>query len=334
MKALRNKKILKLFDYFKTSFKINLMHKELYKPQIIFLILRGALIFITGLSLLQMIHQIAPFTDGSATPMTFFSILGGAFIKGPGLWLLLSLLIGGLGSTYVEAGLYHMYASFIQDESAPSFVDGANTFFLSFLIGNLLILLFWVLALIPYLIASAITLTLGLILIPISVNALLMVWKASVVIDREGTVEAIKRSIAFGRANFIPASIFIVLKNALTSINTSGGSSNFNTSFNSNDFSQFTNPDLPTDMVPDSVTETVVSSVDFLTGKLFTTLYTIALGTITVASVLAGMIQMIFEIFFALTTVVIYADHWHVEGEPETQYIGPNDTDADMEVTQ
>lgn len=309
-KALNGQKILKIFDYFKEAFRLNTSHKELYRPQITYLILRGILLLLTGLSFLEITEALLPFI-GQVSVMKFFQLFWNAF-KGTSLLLVATtLLVMIFGSTYVEAGLYVMYDKINRgDDDDIVFTTGANHYFFSFLLGNVIIILFWLLLLVPYVIVGALTLTLGFVWVPIIVSALLMVWKASIVTDDVSTIEAMSKSISFGKKHFIPANVFIIIQMALskaTSGSSSGNTSSFQNSFNASDTGIENLPFETPGIGPDTTLENMIDQSYISTA--------IAIGTavISVISIVVGMIHMIFEIFFALTTLIIYQDDWAVE---------------------
>ena len=341
MKGKNGKKILKLFDYFKIAFETNIHHKELYKPQIIYLLLRGLLIFLSGLTLVDLSTKMAPFV-GTVSFSRFFSLMWGEFLGTPLLLVAVTMIVMLFGSTYVEAGLYYMYDKLLEDgRSEPVFATGANRYFLSFLAGNILIGLFWLVAALPYILLGLITLTLGFIWIPIIISALLMVWKASVVCDQAGVFTAIGSSLSFGKRHFVPANVFIIIRTALTNMggggSGNGGSSNYSSSFN--DFKGNFNAgpfNGPSGRMPGA------DWFRFGEGfNIFKAIFTGIIGLISIVTVVAGMIHMLFEIFFGLTTVIIYRDDWYVEEDIEadkhsddakdTDYMSYFDTTADEE---
>ena len=322
MTSQRNQKILKLFDYFKRAFSLNYQHRQLYRPQILFLILRGVLIFTAGMSLIQVTRQVTPLLQ-SATAMKLLSIFWKSFSSGPLVLIIVAILVSWLGSIYVEAGLYSMYAQINSGSDDVTFTPGANRHFLPFVGGNLVIALFWILAALPYVIVGALTLTLGFTLIPIAVSALLMVWKAIIVTENVGTFEAITRSISFGRANFIPASVFIIIKNAVSRFSSGGGSGNYSNSGNFNfpgsedgagdlPISEMPFSDMPGSELPPAIGEGANDFVEFLQGDILPAIFAVVTGIIGISSVLVGMIHMLFDIFFGLTAVIIYMDRWEV----------------------
>ncbi len=304
MKGLKFTKTLMLFDYFKRTFELNKKNKQLYTPQVLFLILKGGLLLLTFFSFLQVFDRISPLIGNDFSKV--MTLLWSTFRGVPLIMTLTTLIVLLFGSTFVEAGLYHMYALLVQGkEDHPSFMLGASKYFFPFLGGNILIFLFWVIALLPYLLVGLLTLSIGLFLIPIMVGILLITWKASLVVDDDGLFTALKNSINFGKKNFIPLGVFVVIKNALSSLNggSGGGSSNFSNSYNNyNSFNELPNgPNLGG----------WNNSIDpFLDGMRIVMI--VLFSIISVTTILAGLIQMLFDIFFGLCSVVIYVDKFYI----------------------
>lgn len=316
MKGRNKEKILKLFDYFKMAFTLNMNHKELYKPQVFFLVLRGILIFLAGISLVEITSLMFPFI-GNVTVTKFMALTWSEFKGTPLLLFFTTLLVSAFGSTYVEAGLYTMYARInSQDEGDLHFSVGANKYFFTFLIGNMVIVLFWIIASLPYILVGFLTMTLGLVWMPIVISALLMVWKAAVVSDEVGVFDAFGKSISFCRRNFWPTTVFIIIKGAVSEMSSgSGGSGNtgsFQNSFNG--FENFNNGAI--EPMPFSGPNFMPSFNNNSLVDLISTIITAIVALVSIISVLVGLVHMIFDIFFGITTVIIYQDDWslpHIE---------------------
>jgi hypothetical protein len=308
MKGHNFSKILKLFDYFKIAFQLNLSNKQLYKPQIAFLVIRGLLIISSAFALLSIGDKMIHLTSMDFS--RFVGLFWSEFQGIPMLLTIVTILVMVLGSTYVESGLYHMfYRAYKGELTAGDFSTGAGTYFFKFLGGNILIILFWILALIPYLISGILTLTIGFTLIPIIVSTFLLVWKASLVTDQTTLGDAFKNSYRFAKTNFIPTMTFVVIKNAMTSIasgGSGGGSSNISqTTNNTNTFLQDMPSGFPSQDLPFSN-----GSFNYDILKLFV----IGITTlITVGTIITGLIQMLFNIFFGLATIVLYNEGWFLE---------------------
>lgn len=322
MKGRNKEKILKLFDYFKLAFALNSQHKGLYKPQIIFLILRGTLIFLAGSSLIEITSMLMPFI-GNVTVTKFLALTWGEFRGTPLLLFVTTFLVAGFGSTYVEAGLYAFYAKINRDDLDDlQFAHEANKYFFTFLVGNIVIALFWLVAAIPYIIIGLVTLTLGLIWLPILVSAFLMVWKAAVVSDQVGVFEAIGKSMAFCRRNFWPTIVFIIIKGAVSNMTTGGSSGNtgsYQNSFNS--FNEFDGGSI--DNMPFTGPDTLPFFNGANTYDILSRVMVIIVALIAIISVLVGMVHMLFEIFFGISAVIIYQDDWSL---PDNALVDPLET--------
>ncbi len=130
-----------------------------------------------------------------------------------------------------------------------------------------------------------------------------------------GFFDAFGKSIAFCRRNFWPTTVFILIKTAVSTMSGSGGnggsignSGNVPNSFDSGsiDSMPFDGPNF---------------SPSFDNSKVFDVIPAIMTGVIaliSIVSVLTGMVQMLFEIFFGITAVVIYQDDWSL---PETETV-------------
>ncbi|MCF8020246.1 MAG: hypothetical protein K9L62_12695 [Vallitaleaceae bacterium] len=311
MKGNSFNKILKLFDYFKIAFQLNLSNKQLYKPQIIFLVIRGILIIASAFTLLSIGDKMIHLTTMDFERFT--SLFWSEFRGIPSLLVVLTLLVMIFGSTYVESGLYHMfYKAYKGELTAGDFSTGAGTYFFKFLGGNILIIFFWLLALIPYFITGILTLTVGFTLIPILVSTFLLVWKASLVSDGTTLGGAFKNSYRFAKANFIPTMSFVIIRNAMTSIASGGGGGGGGGSSNIPQTTNNTN-NIIQDMPSDFSSQDFPFLNDFFNYDVLK-LFVIGITTlITVGTIITGLIQMLFNIFFGLTTIVLYNEGWHIE---------------------
>lgn len=308
-------KCLRLFDYFKQAYRLNCAHKELYKPQIILIVLRGFLLYLVALSFIGIYDNMALLPELATSK--FFTIFWNEFKGIPMIITSLMILVLIFGSTYVEGGLYHLYYSSLKNNGdEDTFFIGANRNFLRFLAGNILIGLFWLIAFIPYLLVGLLTLTIGLSLIPIIVNVFLMVWKVAIVSENISIWAALNKSIRFGKANFIPAAILLILKNSITSL--SGGGS-FNPSFNGgtgslDSLTTQNTIESPLTYIP-NYSGPIDSIQEFNFLPILKLIFTITASLITLIIIITGLIQMIFNIFFGLVFTLIYVDQWTITEE-------------------
>lgn len=313
MKDKNFSKILSLFDYFKKAYRINTVHHELYRPQIFLIIFRALLFLITAMAFIRIFDRMAllpALSEGK-----WFDIFWNEFMGLPMMSLIATLLIGLLGSTYVEGGLYHMYFKRINaDTDNDHFNYGASRYFLRILLGNLLIILFWIIALIPYLLVGALTLFAGFTLIPVLVSVFMMTWKAAMVSEDLPLFDAIGRSFSFGKRHFLPASFLVILRGCLTTLagsSSSGSGSGWNMS-NQNTSSGLNNGtlDMPGDIPRFSGPVDSIDNVDWV--SLVRIILMVAASVVTVIFIVAGLIQMVFDIFFGLTITIIYLEDWEV----------------------
>lgn len=307
-------KILKLFDYFKDAYRINTHHKELYRPQVIFILLKGLLVFITSLTFIRIFEDMALLPNLQFDK--FFSILWNEFKGLPLMMTLTTMVVLLFGSTFVESGLYHMYYKLTtHDTNNGHFSYGASKYFLRFLGANLLIILFWLLAFIPYLIVGAVTLTAGFVLLPIIVGVFLSVWKVSMVSDNKSISDAIGDSMRFGKKHFIPMSVLLIIRSSLTSMgggSSSGSSYQYNAANNTG--TSTGDLDLPLNNMP-NFSGPVESLSDFDPIGFIKIFLIIIASVVSIAIVVSALVHMIFEVFFGLTFTVIYVDDWALEEE-------------------
>lgn len=304
MKAKNSTEFLGLFDYAKIAFGLNKSHRSLYKPQIVFLILRGILLLLTFLTLTNLVVQVIEVQASFYQSLHFFWEL----MKGlPLLILVATLLVTWFGSAYVEAGLIALYIGAYEGTfDQVDFWDNANRHFLWFILGDFLVLLVWIIGLIPFFLVGLLTLTLGFIWVPIIVSTFLMTWKVALISDQAGIMNAFKSSFSLAKNHFFPMIGYTVLKNAIMNLGAGsgggGGSANSNinlpSNLNNNDtvFNGFNTPS-------EFGTPDMMNSLHVIEYVLYA-----VIGLITVISIIAGLIKMIFHIFFGLMTVVIYRD--------------------------
>lgn len=318
MKGTNFLKFLRLFDYFKAAYRINRQHKELYRPQIYLILLRGLLVLLTVFSLFDLTERLIQLGDMAGSNQ-FMRIFWNEFSGLPLILILATLFILLFGSTYVEAGLYNMYYKLsIQDNDDADFIYGANRYFFPFLFGNIIIGLFWFFAIIPYVLLGLLTLTLGFTLIPLIVGVFLMVWKVALVSEQIGTFPAFGKSFSFGKRHFIPSSLLLMIKGSLSTLSGGGGSGgggNTGSSWQSNNGDIFNLPSTPGRFRPDPFVETDWMEVLKIIGIAVT-------SVITVITVVVGLIHMVFDIFFGLVFTQVYLDDWNVtvpESEPTDQ---------------
>lgn len=297
------KKILRLFDYFKEAYRVNVNNKSLYRPQIIYALIKTAMLFIMLVFTTFVVEDFLVMSQQEGNYKEVFTSL--PFI----LLIVLSLLIivgFSIIHSYVEAGLIYMYLRAVAGipVSMDDFKAGGKKYFTKIFIGNFLISLFWFVALIPYMIVGFITLGIGFSLVPVIISALLMVWKIIVIKEDLNTMDAIKKSIAFGRANLFPASVYIIIINTISG--TGGGGGGSNPASMANVFNGSSSNSMDT------------STASTITDGTIAVIKWVMIGSSTYISlgVLAfHIVGIIISVFFYLATVILYLDNWSIEEE-------------------
>ncbi|OGO78621.1 MAG: hypothetical protein A2Y23_10085 [Clostridiales bacterium GWB2_37_7] len=290
-------KLVLIFDYFKEAFHINKKNKSLYAPQIALIAVRVLLFLFAGIGVYSWIG-VESIT--SMTAMRPEEILG--FVFRYGFRLLAILLAYALISVVVESGLLNMYKKAVTQgyTKAGDFREGLSKYFLKLLLGELFIILFYILALPFYLILGIVTLTVGLTAIPIVTEVFFTMWKVSLVMNDIGIFESIKDSFRFAKRNFIPLTVLQVIHWSFNYAAGGGGRANFNIP-NSNGFGEgFGNS---YNGVP-GVEEVV---------RIIKLVITILLPIASIAIIAASLIAMIFEVFFALALFIAYNNDFQIE---------------------
>lgn len=295
-------KIILIFDYFKEAFHINKQNKSLYKPQIALIAVKIALILFVGIAVYG---WIGVENIRALTAMKSTQIFG--FIFSQGLKLIAIMLLYAFISVVIEAGLLNMYkkAVVLGNIEAGDFKEGLSKYFSKLLLGEILIVLCYILAFIPYIILGILSLTVGWSVIPIIAGVFLTMWKVSLVMNDIGIIEAIKDSFGFAKRNFIPLTVLQIIHWAFAKGavgGSRGGSSNFNFPSNGN----FGNG-LENQAVDMPGLEEVISIAKIVVAVL---LPIIAIGTIVVS-----IVSIIFEVFFTLALFVTYKRGFIAEEE-------------------
>lgn len=311
MKSINFQKILRLFDYFKIAYNFNRKHKELYKPQIILILLRSVFIIISALSILKIVDNLvnlAPSMDSSALAQ----LLLRQFVGLPLITIVFSILLLLLGSTYVEAGLYKRYYRIVnKEDNSTDFISGANKYFFKFLLGNLLIILFWIIAALPYILLGFITLTIGFSIIPIIIDTFLLVWKVIIVSGEDSIISAFKKSFRFGKIHFIPGFVYVLIQNVIT-LGSSHGGGNIGSTLNIGQ---------PLGNLKNSNNVAVPFSSDFDFYPVIKIAIVSLLSVVTIITIVVSLVQMIFQIFFGLVTTVLYLDNWQIIDEIDEEEV-------------
>lgn len=308
--------ISRLFDYFKKAFQLNKSNKELYLPQIALILTKAAMFIAFGVILYQFAIDVGEVGFGLDAIIEYGKTLA--------WWGVGLLAITAIGGILVESGLFNMYKAVLNNMelNMSVFIDGASKYFFKMLLANILLFVFWILILIPYLIVGFITLFAGFVLIPILITIFTTMWKVSIVMDDITVMDALKNSISYAKANFKPLGALVIIKSAfLSSTGSSGGSSNGG-SRSWNTGGEQTNFDIGFE----SFQKGYVEALPYIkTGFL------IAVPVITVSIIIGALVKMIFEIFFNLSIFVMYKESNEMDDLTDKIDMLPSD-DLDMEV--
>lgn len=292
-------KIASIFDYMKKAFRLNVDNKGLYKPIVLLILLKVTFFIIFGV----MLYNFTLSLEDTTFNWQFFanfsiSTVGGVFLM---------MVVVGIGSLIVEAGLYNMYRFVLEEGPLQQgvFSDGIRKYFWKFLFVNILTLIFWLLILIPYIIVGFVTLFIGFVLIPLIVSVFTIMWKIIIVVDGLSIMDALKKSIGFAKQNFVPLTALIIIKQAFSGFGSGGGSTGGNTSrFISDSGNEFIPVEGVENINPD------VTFREFFTQALpyIKTAFYIMIPVITIAIVITSLIKMVFEVFFNMTLFVMYME--------------------------
>lgn len=309
------KRISCLFDYFKIAFSINKENKGLYKPQIILIMLKTCLIIVTGIVIYDYVSLLS-IVDEVTEQMIFAKVLSTG-----GLYFLI-FIVSIFVKIAFEAGLYSMYKDCIKEGAlkANSFTEGIKTYFLKFLIADILMLIAWIIMLLPYIIIGFVTMFAGFIIIPIIISIFTAMWKVSIVIDGSGVVDSLKKSFRFAKLNFWPLSFLIIIQNAFSSLANGGGSSGGSnlSNFNQNT-SSVQNPTLGNGVLEDKIFSEIPSAMSSFDPSADVILSYVRLGffilipVISIAVVISSLIKMVFDVFFSLSVFVMYTENLDAE---------------------
>jgi hypothetical protein len=302
-------KLLLIFDYFKEAFHINKQNKALYKPQIALIAVDVLIILLVGIGVYSWIgiENIRTLTEMGSS-----EILG--FVLNQGFKVIAIILAYALISVILEAGLLNMYKKAVtQGYTEPGdFREGLSKYFVKLLLGKLLIFLCYIPALPFYLLIGIITLTVGLAVIPIIVGVFLTMWKVSLVMNDVGIIEALKDSFQFAKRNFMPLTVLQIIHWAfargVSGGGGGGGGGNFNLP-NTNGYNQGPGQGFNNEFFNIPGAEQGIEV--FI--RIIKIMVAVLIPIITIASIFASLIAMVFNVFFTLTLFVAYKNGFIVE---------------------
>ena len=287
-------KLVLVFDYFKEAFHTNKQNKALYKPQIVLIAARVLLIIFVGIGVYSWLGIDNLNALSLADPRDLLGL-----VLGIGSRLLAILLAYALLSVILESGLLNMYkkAVTLGHTELGDFKEGVSKYFFRLLAGELIILICYLLSLPFYIILGILTLTVGLTVIPLVAAVFLTMWKVSLVMNDTGIFTAVKDSFGFAKRNFIPLTVLQIIHWAFAKGVGGGGSSNFRFPENNSTGSSLTDGfnGLP------GVEHALESFVRILKITI-----AVLIPVISIATIAASIVAMIFEVFFSLAIFVAY----------------------------
>ncbi len=293
------KNIVKLFDYFKQAFHLNVENKRLYMPQIVLILIKTCLYLFFGIFLYQVMVSFGQ--------TGFSEILIRNALFGMGGWIIGMVVFTILAGIVLEAGLYNMYKVCIFDKELISgeFFQGVRKNFFKFLITDIIMVIFWLLLLIPYIIVGVLSLLTGFVLIPLIVTIFTIMWKVSMVVEDIFVIEGLKRGFHFAVDNFIPLGLLVIIRESFLNIGNGSWRSNSSSGDSSESASGFME-DLPVDIKPPefSVREGYVKALPYIRMGFY-----ILLPVISIAIIVGSLVRMVFQIFFGLASFIMYVDN-------------------------
>lgn len=290
-----------IFDFFKEAYHINKDNRVLYRPQIIFIFLKLLMIIAIGLKLYS---WIGSFDLNTIEALSTNDVLG--FALSYGFAIIAILIIYSIISIVFESGIYNMYKECILKASTQTrdFYEGVKKYFFKFLLGNIIIFLVWLIISPLFILLGIITLFIGFTVIPMIVSIFLTMWKVSIVFNNNGIFAAFKDSFIFAKKNFLPLTLLQLIhwsfvKGTLSSGGGGGGGSGFSSASN--------------------LGQSVGNPIPFLYGgpineqeffntflKVLKIVIAILIPVISIATAVASLVKMIFEVFFSLAIFVAY----------------------------
>ncbi len=288
MQNTKENRFFQLLDYFKITFKMFWSRKKIYLPIIVY----HAIMFVfLAAFLLSMIKPFIEVINMANNAGDFLTVIK-PFIGLPLLTAFPLFLLALLGPTLLDAILYTIYRSYLGD-SITSPKKNIVRVFLEFLLANIIILLFWILAFIPYMIVGTLTLLIGFSLIPFLVNVLLLFYKSVYITTDKNILQSMKESINFAYENIVIA-LLLQISMMLFSLNYLSGSAGARMNGNLNSLPDMANKISP----PGSM------SVD----NGFVILVAIIVLIILLVASIAAIIKHILLSYFQFTATYIYND--------------------------
>lgn len=302
-----------IFDYFKEAYHTVKAEKRLYRPQIALIIIKTLMIVGISLAFYSWCNQYnfdLPVNDSNAWQ----------FYLGWAAAVLGLLAVGGIISVVFESGLYNMYKSCILDGEIAegAFAEGVRKYALKFFLGYLLIVLAWVIVSPLYIFVSLVTLLAGFGIIAFIIGIYLTMWKVSMVMNDTGIWGSVKDSFKFASNHFASLMLLQIIHWAFVKGSTSGSNSDgVSRLINlAGTFGGSESPKGP-EAVNSLLNGAAVADPSLQAIKIGAA---ILIPVITIASLFAFLVKMIFDVFFALVLFIVYHKRFVepiVEAAPE-----------------
>ncbi|NLY44137.1 MAG: hypothetical protein GX066_09285 [Clostridiaceae bacterium] len=293
------KSIAGIFDYFKEAFHINRENKGLYSPQLVLIAMKFLMVLGIGIGLYTFIGR-EDFSQFIMGKIRFVHIL--PTLLSAGAVLVVIGFVYVILSHIVEAGLYNLYKKCINDGYfvQKDFWEGVRKYFFNFLFGDVLIFSAGIMFFPFYLFLGIITLGIGFAFIPIMVSLFLSMWKVSLVMNDSNLFDALRDSMHFAKAHFIPLSFLQLIHwSFVRVVGVSGGNTG-------SIFSWRKNADVvPSPLSPDMhFTQKRVEAI----LKIVRMAVAVAVPVLTVSYAIGMIVKMIFQVFFSLVLFIAYRD--------------------------
>ena len=293
------KDIAKLFDYFKEAFHLNVENRRLYMPQMVLIFIRTCLYLAFGVFLYQVVVSFG-FTGFGR------EVLKDAFLS-IAWWIGGMIIFSIVASIVLEAGLFNMYKVCLHEKQliGGEFIEGVRKNFIRFLLADLIMLVLWLLILVPYIIIGVLSLLTGFVLIPLMISVFTIMWKVSMVVEDVFVIEGFKKGFHFAVDHFIPLSVLVIIRGSFLSIGNGSYNSSSGNGSSTNTSSKFMD-DLPGDFNPGDIpfNQGYMEALPYIKIGFY-----IMLPVISIAIIVGSLVRMVFQIFFGLTSFVMYMDN-------------------------
>lgn len=293
------KDITKLFDYFKEAFHLNRENRRLYMPQMVLIFIKTCLYLAFGLFLYKLVVSFEYRGFGK-------EVLEDIFLN-MAWWIGGMIIFSIVASIVFEAGLFNMYKVCIYKKQfmGGEFVEGVRKNFIRFLLADFIMLLVWLLILVPYIIVGVLSLLIGFVLIPLMISVFTIMWKVSMVVEDIFVIEGFKKGFHFAVEHFIPLSVLVIIRGSFLSIGNASYNSNSGNGSTTN-----TSPKFMDDFLGDFNPRYIPFKRGYMEVLPYIKLgFYIMLPVISIAIIVGSLVRMVFQIFFGLTSFVMYINN-------------------------